>query len=55
MVDALAGRRILGGVPVSRLMPDQPALADLMLVAVTETNTVEDMDALAGALGEVVR
>ncbi len=53
VVDALAERRILAGVPVSRLYPDDPALADLLLVAATETNSEADMDALCGALGEV--
>ncbi len=55
VVDALAGRGILGGVPVSRLYPNEPALANLLLLAATETNTDADMDALAGALKEVLR
>jgi len=54
IVDALADRGILGGVPVSRLYPQEPALADLLLLAATETNTDADMDALAGALKEVL-
>ncbi|MCW9040950.1 MAG: aminomethyl-transferring glycine dehydrogenase subunit GcvPA [Rhodospirillales bacterium] len=54
VVEALAAKGILGGVPVSRLYPDDPSLADLMLVAASETNTVGDMDALAEALGEVL-
>ena len=52
MVDALAARGILAGAPVSRLYPDHPALADLLLVAATETNSEADMDALCGALRE---
>ncbi|MFQ5954891.1 MAG: glycine dehydrogenase, partial [Kiloniellales bacterium] len=55
VVEALAERRILGGVPVSRLLPDQDGLNDLLLVAATETNTEADMDALAEALAEVLR
>ncbi len=55
IVDSLADRGILGGMPVSRLLPDQPALADLLLVAATETNTDADIDAFAAALGEVLR
>ncbi|RJF84301.1 aminomethyl-transferring glycine dehydrogenase subunit GcvPA [Azospirillum cavernae] len=52
VVEALAERRILGGVPVSRLYPG--AMDDLLLVAVTETNTESDMDAFATALAEVL-
>ncbi|MBI3512517.1 MAG: aminomethyl-transferring glycine dehydrogenase subunit GcvPA [Proteobacteria bacterium] len=54
VVDQLAARRILGGVPVSRLYPDAPDLANLLLVAATEATTTSDMDALARALGEVL-
>jgi glycine dehydrogenase subunit 1 len=54
VVDALAARGILGGVPVSRLYPKDAALADLLLVAATETNTDADMDALVGALKEIL-
>jgi len=52
VVEALAERRILGGVPVSRLYPGE--MEDLLLVAVTETNTDSDMDAFATALAEVL-
>ncbi|MBM3573080.1 MAG: aminomethyl-transferring glycine dehydrogenase subunit GcvPA [Alphaproteobacteria bacterium] len=55
VVETLAARRILGGVPVSRLMPGRADLADLLLVATTETNTSSDIDALAAALKEAVR
>jgi len=55
VVDALANKGILGGVPVSRLLPDQPHLADLIVVASTEINTDEDRAVLASALGELVR
>ena len=54
VVDALAGRGILGGVPVSRLYPNDAALANLLLLTATETNTDADMDALVGALKEVL-
>ena len=52
-VDTLAADGILAGVPVSRLLPDDPALANLLLVAATETNTDADMDALATGLARV--
>jgi len=54
VVEALAKRPILAGVPVSRFYTDAPDLADLLLVAATETNTEADMDALCRALGEVL-
>jgi glycine dehydrogenase subunit 1 len=55
VVDALAQRGILAGVPVSRFYPDRADLADLLLVAATETVTDDDIDRLAGGLTEVVR
>lgn len=50
VVDALAENGLLAGVPVSRLYPDRPELANLLLVAVTETNTEDQFAALAGGL-----
>ncbi len=52
VVDALAARQILAGVPVSRLYPERPELGDLLLVAATEATTTADMDALAQGLKE---
>jgi glycine dehydrogenase subunit 1 len=52
VVEAMAKRRVLGGVPVSRLVPDDPKLANLLLVAATETVTEADMAALETALKE---
>jgi glycine dehydrogenase subunit 1 len=54
VVEALAKRGILGGVPASRFYPTYPELADLLLVTATEMNTESDMDALANALKEIV-
>lgn len=54
VVNKLAKAGILGGVPVSRLYPGDEALADLLLVAATETNTDADMDALASGLKEAL-
>jgi len=53
-VEALAEQGILCGVPVSRLIPGNPDFANLMLVAVTETNSDEDVASLIAALKEVV-
>ncbi len=53
VVDALVEKRVLGGVPVSRLMPGG-GLDNLLLVAANETNTEADMDAFTKALSEVL-
>ena len=55
VVEALAAKGILGGVPVSRLEPGRPDLADLLIVASTEVNTVDDRIAFAAALTEVLK
>ncbi|MBV9828592.1 MAG: aminomethyl-transferring glycine dehydrogenase subunit GcvPA [Alphaproteobacteria bacterium] len=59
IVDALAERGVLAGVPVSRFYPDRAELADVLLVAVTETVTEDDIEQfareLAGELAEVLR
>ena len=54
VVDTLAERGVLAGIPVSRLLP-AAGLDDLMLVAATETTTDEDVAALGDALAEVLR
>ena len=53
MVDALAEKNVLGGVPVSRLAPDA-GLDDVLVVAATEANTQDDIAAFAAALKEVL-
>ena len=54
VVDALAEKRILGGVPASRLMPHEHDVRDLLIVAATETSSEEDCEAFAKALAEVL-
>lgn len=54
VVEALAAKRILAGVPVSRLYPSWPEMENLMLIAVTETVSDEDMNALIEGLSEVL-
>ncbi|OHC76098.1 MAG: glycine dehydrogenase (aminomethyl-transferring) [Rhodospirillales bacterium RIFCSPLOWO2_12_FULL_58_28] len=54
VVDALAERGILGGVPVSRLYPGIADAECLLLTAATETATEADMDALAEAMGDIL-
>jgi glycine dehydrogenase subunit 1 len=54
VVERLVARGILGGVPVSRLEPGKPELAELLLIASTEVNTYEDRTIFAAALKEVL-
>jgi glycine dehydrogenase subunit 1 len=53
VVEALAEKGILAGVPVSRLLPGA-GLDDLLIVANTEVNTDEDRAAFVAALAEVL-
>ncbi len=53
VVEALAARGVLGGVPASRLFP-RAGLEDRLIVAATETNTEADFDAFETALKEVL-
>lgn len=55
VVEKLAGKGILAGVPVSRLEPDTEELSDLIVLASTEINTPDDRAALAQALSEVMQ
>jgi len=54
-VAMLADKGVLGGVAVSRFYPERADLADLVLVAATETTTPDDIDNYARALTEVLR
>jgi glycine dehydrogenase subunit 1 len=54
VVEALAARKILGGLPVSRLLPGDASVANLMLLAATEVSTDQGMDALVAGLKEVL-
>jgi glycine dehydrogenase subunit 1 len=54
VVRALADRRLLAGVSLGRLYPGVDALANGLVVAVTETTTAEDVETLAAALQEVL-
>jgi glycine dehydrogenase subunit 1 len=53
-VHKLAEKGVLGGVSLGRLYPDNDALANGLVVAVTETATEEDIAAFAAALKEVL-
>jgi glycine dehydrogenase subunit 1 len=54
VIERLAERGVLGGVPVSRL-ESGAGLDDLIVVASTEVNTDEDRAAYAAALADVIR
>ena len=54
VVEKLVTKKILGGVPASRLYPSDKALDNVLLLTATETNSEGDMDALVAALKEVL-
>jgi glycine dehydrogenase subunit 1 len=54
VVEKLVDKKILGGVPAARLFPGDKNLTNVLLIAVTETNTEGDMDRLVAALKEVL-
>jgi glycine dehydrogenase subunit 1 len=49
IVEALAAKGVIAGVPASRLLHDKSA-DNLLILAATETNSDDDFDALIGAL-----
>ena len=54
VVRKLADDGVLAGVSLGRLFPCKDALADGLLVAVTETTSEEDIETLASALEGVL-
>jgi glycine dehydrogenase subunit 1 len=54
-VHAMVERGVLGGVSLGRLYPGEAGLTNGLVVAVTETVTDEDVDALEAALKEVCK
>jgi glycine dehydrogenase subunit 1 len=54
-VHAMVKRGVLGGVSLGRLYPGVEALRNGLVIAVTETVTDEDIDALEAALKEAVQ
>jgi glycine dehydrogenase subunit 1 len=54
VVEALAQKRILGGLPVSRLIPGDRSVDNLLLLAATETATEAGMAPLIAALKEML-
>ena len=54
VVDDLAGKGILAGVPASRFYPSYDELNNVLLVTATELTTEVDMDALVVGLNQVL-
>jgi glycine dehydrogenase subunit 1 len=54
VVEELARKGVLGGVPFSRLDPGRRELGDLIIVAATELNTEQDRTAYAAVLKEAL-
>jgi len=54
IIDRLADKGLLGGVPASRLMPGQKVAKDLIIVAATEVTTDADRAAYRACLEEVL-
>lgn len=52
LVERLAKRGILAGVPASRLLPEDPEVDNLLILAATELTTEADIAALCAALTE---
>jgi glycine dehydrogenase subunit 1 len=48
--ERLLGRGVLAGIPTADLLPDEPALADGLLVCATEVTTSADIETFASAL-----
>ena len=54
VVDALAAKGVLAGIPVSRFYPNRTELAESLLVAATEMVTTEDLDCFEQQLKEAL-
>ena len=54
VVEALAAKGVIAGVPASRLLPRDKGCENLLILAATETNTDDDFAALTKALQETL-
>jgi glycine dehydrogenase subunit 1 len=54
VIEALADRGVIGGVPASRLWPGDAALANAIVIAATEVTTPDDIADYKAALSEVL-
>jgi len=48
------GRGILGGLALATVEPDDPSLADALLVCATEVTTVDEIEVFASALRDEI-
>jgi glycine dehydrogenase subunit 1 len=55
VVEALVEQDVIAGLPVSRMYPDRPELANDLIIAVTETVSEDDMCILVSELKEVLK
>ena len=55
VVETLVENDVIAGLPVSRLYPDRPELNNILIIAVTETTSEDDMDILVAELKEVLK
>jgi glycine dehydrogenase subunit 1 len=54
IVDALAAKGVIAGVPASRLFSREAGIENMLILAATETSSDDDFAALAAALKEVL-
>tara|TARA_R110000824_G_scaffold118960_19_gene272645 strand:+ start:64013 stop:65359 length:1347 start_codon:yes stop_codon:yes gene_type:complete len=54
IVEALAEKNVIAGLPASRLLPNDTSVENLLIVASTEINTDDDRAAFVAALKEVL-
>ena len=55
VIELLARAEVLAGVPVNRLIPDDPKVENLIVLAATELTTDSDIEMLAECLTEVLK
>ena len=54
IVETLAGQGIISGLPASRLVPDDPACSNILIMAATEMTSGDDIARLVAALTEAL-
>jgi glycine dehydrogenase subunit 1 len=54
LVEKLVLKGLLAGIPMSRFYPNIKSLENILIIAITEMNTQQDIDLLTGSLKEVV-
>jgi glycine dehydrogenase subunit 1 len=55
VIELLAKAEVLAGVPVSRLIPNDPKVENLIVLAATELTTDSDIEMLAECLTEALK